>query len=58
MVANAKTPDGYKKTEAGVIPEGWSIKPLIDVAPLQRGFDLPTSQIKKGNYPVVYSMEY
>jgi type I restriction enzyme S subunit len=33
----------------------WEVKTLENVAPLQRGFDLPTSQIKKGIYPVVYS---
>ncbi|MBE9238642.1 restriction endonuclease subunit S [Anabaena aphanizomenioides LEGE 00250] len=33
----------------------WEVKKLGDVAPLQRGFDLPTSKLIKGNYPVVYS---
>ncbi len=33
----------------------WEVKKLEKVAPLQRGFDLPTSQLIKGNYPVVYS---
>lgn len=33
----------------------WEVKKLGMVAPLQRGFDLPTSQLIKGNYPVVYS---
>ncbi len=37
------------------IPEGWSVKKIIDVCPLQRGFDLPEQNIKKGNYPIVYS---
>ena len=37
------------------VPEGWRIKKLSEVAPLQRGFDLPTGKIKKGSYPVVYS---
>jgi type I restriction enzyme S subunit len=35
--------------------EGWKTKPLGDVAPLQRGFDLPTSKLIQGPYPVVYS---
>ena len=47
--------EGYKQTEVGVIPEDWNISKIKDVAPLQRGFDLPTSQLKKGTYPVVYS---
>lgn len=35
--------------------EGWTIKPLGDVAPLQRGFDLPSDLIRHGNIPIVYS---
>ena len=46
---------GYKQTELGVIPDDWDVKKLGEVAPLQRGFDLPTPQLIKGNYPVVYS---
>jgi len=33
----------------------WEVKPLADVAPLQRGFDLPNPKLQKGPYPVVYS---
>jgi type I restriction enzyme S subunit len=33
----------------------WKVKPLADVAPLQRGFDLPNSKLQQGPYPVVYS---
>ena len=33
----------------------WEEKKLGDIAPFQRGFDLPNSQLKKGIYPVVYS---
>ena len=35
--------------------EAWNSGPLKDFIPLQRGFDLPTSQVKTGPYPVVYS---
>ncbi len=31
------------------------MKKVEEIAPLQRGFDLPTSQLKEGVYPVVYS---
>jgi type I restriction enzyme S subunit len=31
------------------------VKRLGDIAPLQRGFDLPNPQLKQGPYPVVYS---
>lgn len=33
----------------------WEVKKIIDFAPLQRGFDLPISEIKEGTYPVVFS---
>jgi type I restriction enzyme S subunit len=33
----------------------WHVRRLGDVAPFQRGFDLPNSQLKQGPYPVVYS---
>lgn len=46
---------GYKLTEVGVIPEDWEVKSVFQIAPLQRGFDLPTTQIKPGAFPVVYS---
>ncbi|GAA3831739.1 restriction endonuclease subunit S [Streptomyces phyllanthi] len=35
--------------------EEWTTSPLKDFLPLQRGFDLPNSQVVKGPYPVVYS---
>jgi len=35
--------------------EEWEVRKIGDIAPLQRGFDLPTSQLEKGVYPVVYS---
>ena len=37
------------------LPKGWRRVKVIDFSPLQRGFDLPTDQIKEGAYPVVYS---
>jgi type I restriction enzyme S subunit len=33
----------------------WVARPLAQVAPLQRGFDLPNSRLRPGPYPVVYS---
>ena len=48
-------PSGYKSSPLGIIPEDWKVKRIGDFAPLQRGFDLPTDKIIKGNYPVVYS---
>ena len=46
---------GYKETEVGVIPEDWEVCQLKRIAPLQRGFDLPYSQMIDGPYPVVFS---
>lgn len=33
----------------------WEQRKVKDIAPLQRGFDLPTSQMEEGVYPVVMS---
>ena len=44
----------YRQNECK-FPLTWTLSPLREVAPLQRGFDLPTSQIRPGPYPVVYS---
>lgn len=33
----------------------WEAMPLEHVAPLQRGFDLPSSELQPGDIPVVYS---
>jgi type I restriction enzyme S subunit len=33
----------------------WTEKQLVDVAPLQRGFDLPNSKVVDGEVPVCYS---
>lgn len=49
------TPKGYKPSELGDIPEDWEVKQIGNVAPLQRGFDLPANMRIDGRYPVVYS---
>ena len=33
----------------------WTQRRMDEIAPLQRGFDLPTTEVIVGNYPVVYS---
>lgn len=33
----------------------WELRALGEIAPLQRGFDLPNSRLKPGSYPVVAS---
>lgn len=49
------TQTGYKASKLGMIPQDWEIRRIGDFAPLQRGFDLPNSEIQSGDYPVVYS---
>ena len=44
-----------KMAKNDALPKGWRLVKIIDFSPLQRGFDLPTAQIKEGTYPVVYS---
>ena len=42
----------YRFTE---FTDAWEQRKVKEIAPLQRGFDLPTSQIEEGVYPVVMS---
>jgi len=35
--------------------EEWVTRPLLEVAPLQRGFDLPSDEIRHGMVPIIYS---
>jgi len=44
-----------KETEIGIMPEEWEVKPLIEIATLQRGKDLPRQKQISGIYPVVGS---
>ena len=44
----------FKQDDGSDFPE-WEDKKLGDVAPLQRGFDLPIQNFIQGIYPVVYS---
>jgi type I restriction enzyme S subunit len=55
LVSTETVPKGYKRTEVGVIPEEWEVKPLGQIMTLQRGFDLPHRLRKSGNIPIVTS---
>jgi type I restriction enzyme S subunit len=44
-----------RKTRLTGFRREWERKPLKLIAPLQRGFDLPTYRISPGPYPVIYS---
>lgn len=44
-----------KETEIGMVPEEWEVEPLVDIATLQRGKDLPKQKQVWGKYPVVGS---
>lgn len=43
------------KLRFGEFSNEWIFKRTKEIAPLQRGFDLPTSDVVDGEYPVVYS---
>jgi type I restriction enzyme S subunit len=45
----------FKKTKLGIIPEEWDIEKLINIATLQRGFDLPAKNRIQGVYPLATS---
>ena len=45
----------FKDSALGRIPVGWDVKPLIKIAPLQRGHDLTRAQMINGPYPIVSS---
>ena len=55
MTEKTNIPQGYKVSPLGMIPKEWEVKRLGEFAPLQRGYDLPTDKIVRGEYPVVYS---
>lgn len=55
QLRRGEVPEGYKKTKAGIMPKEWEEKKIKEVAPLQRGFDLPSYDIKNGKYPICYS---
>jgi len=38
-----------------MVPEGWQIKPFSELATLQRGFDLPVKERRRGKVPVFSS---
>jgi type I restriction enzyme S subunit len=44
----------FKDDDGKEYPD-WEEKRLDEIAPLQRGFDLPITTIEKGKYPVVFS---
>jgi len=48
-------PAGYKQYRNDIFPSDWEVKQLKDIAPLQRGFDLPASKVNIGDTPVCYS---
>ena len=64
MTNNTKPTAAKDGEKPGLMPKlrflelratGWIQKKLEDVAPLQRGFDLPSDLIRPGNIPIVYS---
>lgn len=55
MVEEKKIPRGYKKTEAGVIPEEWEIKRIGDLLEVHYGKDQRSVKDENGTYPILGS---
>lgn len=55
LFSNGLSGEKTKMTEIGKIPESWEVKSFIQVAELQRGFDITQSQQRPGTVPVVSS---
>jgi type I restriction enzyme S subunit len=53
--SNSKNSINLKETEIGLVPVQWAVKPLIDIATLQRGKDLPKQKQIPGTFPIVGS---
>ena len=53
--SNSSNSINLKETEIGLVPEEWAVKPLIDIATLQRGKDLPKQKQIPGTFPIVGS---
>ena len=45
----------YRSNSRSYFTHAWEQRKFENFAPLQRGFDLPTTCIQNGEYPVVYS---
>jgi len=46
-------PEGFEVVDGREVPRGWGVGRLDELMILQRGFDLPKTQIEEGPYPVV-----
>lgn len=45
-------PEGYKKTEVGIIPKDWHVKNFGQVMSIRHGKDQKTVQVDDGKYPI------
>jgi type I restriction enzyme S subunit len=55
MLEGLDTPENLREIQQDIVPTGWEVLPLGQVATLQRGKDLPKSQRTHGPYPVIGS---
>lgn len=53
MVDERKTPDGYKVTEVGVIPEDWEVFKLGDIIDYTKGFAFKSSDYRKSGVRII-----
>ena len=50
-LAQQQVPEGYQKTEAGVIPDDWDVKQLYDfIAALEAGVSVNSVNDSEGSY--------
>ncbi|MGL4483834.1 MAG: restriction endonuclease subunit S, partial [Anaerovoracaceae bacterium] len=55
QIKDGEIPTGYKNRKKKYAPVEWKESRVDEIAPLQRGFDLPSYKVKEGKYPVCCS---
>lgn len=55
ILTEVETLSLLRLSKNSVFPDNWKKLSLKDIAPLQRGFDLPNDKLENGPYPVGYS---
>ena len=50
---SAEVTPGYKRTEAGVIPEDWEVKPIGDLIIYTKGYAFRSSDYKKDGVRII-----
>ena len=51
-MSEVKVPEGYKQTEAGIIPEDWEVKDIGETLTIKHGKDQKQVESAHGQYPI------